>query len=88
MPSFFFHIRMQDDQLCMDADGSKLIGIHEADEEAKASAREIMADALAHNMMTDVKEIVVVDREGREIVTVPLRSNAVVAELRALSVRS
>lgn len=71
MGRFFFHLRL-DDQVIADQDGQDLPDAAAARQEALASARQIMADAIRSGNENIPEAFVIADSEGRELETVPL----------------
>ncbi len=71
MSWFYFHMRMGD-QIVIDQEGSDLPDPAAAREEALASARQILADAIRSGNEATPEAFVIADGEGRELETVPL----------------
>jgi hypothetical protein len=46
MPRFFFHIRTRDGQLLKDPEGQEFASLQEVEDDAMASAKEILAEGL------------------------------------------
>jgi uncharacterized protein DUF6894 len=70
MSRFYFHIRLGD-QVVIDREGSDLPNRGAAREEALASARQILADAIRSGNEAAPEAFVIADSEGRELETVP-----------------
>jgi hypothetical protein len=72
MARFYFHLRSAD-ELAQDDEGLELPDLAAAREQAIASAREIVADAIKAGKTKTLRHFVIADENGREILTVPLK---------------
>lgn len=73
MPRFFFHVR-DGDGLTEDPDGSELPDLAAALAEARAAARELVAERIRAGKGPDGRRFEVSDAAGRTLATVPFRA--------------
>ena len=72
MPRYYFNIYEQG-RLIPDQEGTEFPTVKAAREEAEASARELLADALRAHKEVDGKRIEIVDADGAVVETVLVR---------------
>lgn len=73
MPRFFFHIR-DSESFEVDPEGVEFDSIESAVVDAKAAAREMMADMLRAGERVDGQRFEIADEHGKVIEIVPFRS--------------
>ena len=71
MPRFYFHLR-SGENFATDCDGAELPDLAAARQEALASAREIVADAVKGSKNETPNCFVIADADGHELLNVPL----------------
>ena len=69
---YYFHLRLVDDQVIADQDGSDLRDAATARQEALAAARQILVDGIKSGCEYIPEAFVIADSEGCELETVPL----------------
>jgi hypothetical protein len=72
MSRYYFHLRLVDDRIIADQDGSDLPDAATARREALAAARQMLADAIKSGSENIPEALVITDSEGRELETVPI----------------
>ncbi|MCJ2010772.1 DUF6894 family protein [Methylobacterium sp. J-092] len=72
MPRFYLHLRDGDD-IIEDPDGSDLVDVEAAKEEARASARYLLADRVRQGKIIDGQRFDIVDEIGNLCAVVWLR---------------
>ncbi len=72
MTTFYFHLRYSDG-LVEDPDGSELADLEAAIEEAKASARALVAERIGENKLLQPTTIEITDEKGNVLHTVTFR---------------
>ena len=72
MTTFYFHMR-DSDGLVEDPDGSELVDLEAAIEEAKAAARALVADRIQRNKRLRPTTIEITDEKGNVLHTVTFR---------------
>jgi hypothetical protein len=73
MERFFFHI-IHSDHRVADPEGAEFKDIRAAQEEAAATLRDLIADALMEGKPSGLKEIEVADGQGSVLVTIDIGS--------------
>ena len=73
MPRFFFHIR-DSDSFEIDPEGVEFDSVEDAIVDAKAAAREMMAEMLRTGQQLDGQRFEIADERGRVIEILPFRS--------------
>ncbi len=73
MGRFYFHIR-SGEQVIIDQEGMDLPDDSAARQEARAAARQILAEAIRSGREDTPQEFVITDNEGRELETLPFAS--------------
>jgi len=72
MGRYYFHLRLDDDRIIADQEGTDLPDTVAARLEALAAARQLLADAIKSGSEHFPKAFVIADAEGHELETVPL----------------
>jgi hypothetical protein len=87
MPRFFLHLRLSNGHLIEDTDGAEFADFAACEEEACASARELMAHALLQGKLVDASEIVIGDHAGRSWSSIDLDISLILDRLRTPQLR-